>query len=272
MPRKLPFMPWATGDWLKDPALSFVSAAARGVWADMLCVMWESEVRGVLQCQGKAWSRDETAAILRGDMSVNRDAIDELFAAGVASERGGAIISRRMVRDEEVRRATRNRVRKHRSGIAGDVTPDVTEGERVRNAPSSVSVSQNQPTNQSERAPPPDGGGLVGGGLADKDSQDPVIEALTRAGVVPRNRLTLAALPGLTAPIIDRVDRKVRQGGGDTGAVVVAIKAESGRIVAKGRVAEKRKANDRSEHERLKTLYAQAEAEERARRAEVDHE
>lgn len=270
MPRKLPFMPWATGDWLKDPALSFVSAEARGVWADMLCVMWESEERGVLQCQGKAWSRDQTAAILRGDTSVNRAAIDELLAAGVASERGGAIISRRMVRDQEVRRATRNRVRKHRSGFAGDVTPDVTEEERVRNAPSSVSLSEQ--TNQPERAPPPDGGGLVGGGLADKDSQDPVIEALTRAGVAKRNRLTLAALPGLTAAIIDRVDRKVRQGGGDTGAVVNALRDESDRILAKGRVVKKRKGNDKAERERLKALYAQAEAEELARHAEVDHE
>ncbi len=102
--------------------------------------------------------------------------------------------------------------------------------------------------------------------------QNPVIEALTRAGVAKRNRLTLADLPGLTAEIIDHVDRKVRQGGGGTGAVVEQIRVESDAFLAKGRVVEKRKVDDGPERERLKTLYAKAEAEERVRRAEVDHE
>ncbi len=97
-------------------------------------------------------------------------------------------------------------------------------------------------TNQPTRASPD--GGLVGDALMQKNdnSQDPVIEALTRAGVAKRNRLELAALPGLTAEIIDRVDQEVRQGRGGTGAVVEQIRVESEAFVAKERVVEKRKA------------------------------
>ena len=43
--RKEVFYP---GDWFKDPALRSVSLAARGLWIDMLCLMFEGDHRGYL--------------------------------------------------------------------------------------------------------------------------------------------------------------------------------------------------------------------------------
>lgn len=264
MPRKMPAFQFYVGDWLKCPELSVVSPAARGVWIDLLCLMWESEDRGKLVSGGKPWTDKEIVAAVRGNPRVVQAALERLtFCQVCERDVNGALTCRRMVREEKTRVAGRGRVRKHRTGA------DVTVEKQNCNTASSSSVST---TNQPTRASPAVVGGLVGGGLADKDSQDPVIEALTRAGVAKRNRLTLADLPGLTAEIIDRVDWKVRFGRGDTGAVVDALKAESERILAKGRVVEKRKVDDGPERERLKTLYAKAEAEERVRHAEVDHE
>lgn len=45
---KLPSMQFYTGDWLKDPSIRRLSPAARGLWFDMLCFMWESPRRGFL--------------------------------------------------------------------------------------------------------------------------------------------------------------------------------------------------------------------------------
>lgn len=45
---KLPSMQFYTGDWLKDQSIRKLSPAARGLWFDMLCFMWDSPRRGYL--------------------------------------------------------------------------------------------------------------------------------------------------------------------------------------------------------------------------------
>lgn len=45
---KFPFIQCFTGDWLKDPAVSMLSPAARGIWWDLICVMHESDRSGVI--------------------------------------------------------------------------------------------------------------------------------------------------------------------------------------------------------------------------------
>jgi hypothetical protein len=48
-----PYLPLYTGDWLKDPCLSFCAPATRGVWIDLLCAMHElgreGELRGTTE-------------------------------------------------------------------------------------------------------------------------------------------------------------------------------------------------------------------------------
>lgn len=101
---KLPAFQFYPGDWLKDPNLRRCSQAARGVWIDMLCLMFESECRGVLESDNGAWTDREIAAAVGGDVKENMALIKELLRNGVARRNDrGAVYSKRMVRDEEIR-------------------------------------------------------------------------------------------------------------------------------------------------------------------------
>lgn len=111
---------------MKDPELRRCTPAARGVWVDMLCLMFECPERGVLSSVGGPWNDQEIAASIAGETSVVLAAIGELIAKGVASRRSdGAIYSRRLVRDDRERKQTKERVKKHRCNA--DVTPPVTQ-------------------------------------------------------------------------------------------------------------------------------------------------
>lgn len=126
---KLPGFFFYCGDWLKDPALRRCSPAARGVWIDMLCLMFECEDRGVLSAGGVPWSDEEVAAAVSGDTTANLACIRELIAKGVADRNSsGAIFSRRLIRDEKIRTGNRDRKREERLSQDSpiDVTHDVT--------------------------------------------------------------------------------------------------------------------------------------------------
>ena len=127
---KLPAFQFYPGDWMKDPDLRRCSHGARGVWMDMLCLMFECGSRGVLATGCSPWSREDVAAAVGGNADVTLRCIDELIAKGVCKVRDdGALYSSRMVRDDEERVKTRERVSKHRvkqdcnATCNGDVTP-----------------------------------------------------------------------------------------------------------------------------------------------------
>lgn len=141
------------GDWIKDPSLRRCSKAAKGVWIDMLCLMFECPVRGVL-AGDSAWSDREIAEAIGGDTGTNLECIAELLGKAVARRNSaGAIFSPRMVRDEETRQATKQRVVKHRSNASVTVIETVkkrscTEDEYVTEKESEFEVGfevQNPP-------------------------------------------------------------------------------------------------------------------------------
>jgi len=115
---KLPGFTFYPGDWQKDPSLRRCCKAAKGVWMDMLCLLFECPSRGVfVDAGGRPWGDEEIAAAIGGDMASNLECIRELLAKGVAQrDARGAIFSRRMVRDEQERQAAKERKRKQRSG------------------------------------------------------------------------------------------------------------------------------------------------------------
>lgn len=73
---------------------------------DMLCFMHQSEDRGKLVLNGNAVSDETLGRILGLDKQKITSALKSIFHHGVASRdiETGAIINRRMVRDEEIRR------------------------------------------------------------------------------------------------------------------------------------------------------------------------
>lgn len=102
---KLPAMQFYPGDWRKDVGVQTLSYHDRGVWFEMLCLMHESERRGVLVLNHKAMSDEMLARLLGLDIQILTTTLTNLIATGVASREveTGAIFNRRMVRDERLR-------------------------------------------------------------------------------------------------------------------------------------------------------------------------
>lgn len=128
---KLPAFMFYPGDWQKDPCLRRCSKAAKGVWMDLLCLLFECPVRGVfVDASGKPWSDEEIAEAIGGDIGANLGHIAELVSKGVAQrDTRGAIFSRRMVRDEQARRSATERKRKERSSHTSVTPMSVNETE-----------------------------------------------------------------------------------------------------------------------------------------------
>ena len=111
---KLPSFQFYPGDWMKDPALRSVSLEARGLWIDMLCLLFESGRRGYLQHMTGKLVSDEQLARMTGRSSgqVSR-LLQELEDSGFFSRtEHGMIYSRRMIRDERKRAACSDAGRK----------------------------------------------------------------------------------------------------------------------------------------------------------------
>jgi len=97
----------ASGDWMKDPGLRSVSLEARGLWMDMLCLLFESGRRGYLQhATGKPVSPEQLARMTGSSAEQVSRLLRELEDSGVFSRtEHGRIYSRRMIRDERKRAA-----------------------------------------------------------------------------------------------------------------------------------------------------------------------
>jgi hypothetical protein len=102
---KLPSFQFYPGDWMKDPALRACTVAARGLWMDMLCLMFESSRRGYLQhSTGKPVTAEQLARMTGCPADEIEQLLQELEDAGVFSRsEEGTIYSRRMERDEHRR-------------------------------------------------------------------------------------------------------------------------------------------------------------------------
>lgn len=141
---KLPAFMFYPGDWQKDPCLRRCSKAAKGVWMDLLCLLFECPVRGVfVDASGKPWSDEEIAEAIGGDIGANLGYIAELVSKGVAQrDTRGAIFSRRMVRDEQNRRSATERKRKERSSHTRVTPMSVNEDEIGRQSKLFVEVKE----------------------------------------------------------------------------------------------------------------------------------
>jgi len=120
-----------TGAWMKDPELRSVSSAARGLWADMLCLMFESARRGYLKLNNGKIVTAEALARMTGNPTDDTSRwLQELEDSGVFSRTDdGCVYSRKMVREQDSREKSNERVRRSRGkkqACNADVTPDET--------------------------------------------------------------------------------------------------------------------------------------------------
>lgn len=104
--KKLPALQFYPGDWRKDMGVQSLSFHDRGVWFEMLMLMHDSERRGVLVLNGKAMSDEMIARAIGLDNQMFNQTLTTLLTNGVAGreQETGAVINRRMVRDEYLRK------------------------------------------------------------------------------------------------------------------------------------------------------------------------
>ncbi len=147
---KLPAFQFYPGDWMKDQNLRRSSHGAKGLWIDLMCLMFESEERGVLATNGQPWTDDEIAWAAGGDRTTTLNLLSELIAKGVAARRqDGALFSRRMVRDESKRRKCSEAgklggnptLKGHSKGaVKGHVKPEITPSSSSSSSSSDFSL------------------------------------------------------------------------------------------------------------------------------------
>lgn len=102
---KLPSMQFYPGDWRKDPGVQALDYETRGIWLELILLMFESKERGKLTLNGKPMPDNAVASILGLSIQKWTESKSKLIDYGVASlDEDGAIICRRMLRDEENRK------------------------------------------------------------------------------------------------------------------------------------------------------------------------
>ncbi|MGO4334973.1 hypothetical protein AB4037_08660 [Labrys sp. KB_33_2] len=134
--RKSPWLKFYPTDWRADPKLRMCSIAARGLWMEVICLMWESSQRGHLLVNDRAVTPKQLASLAGISLKECSALLAELQEAAVYSvSEDGAIYSRRMVRDIE--KAERDRNNGKGGGnpnlipqVNGGVNPQDDEGDK----------------------------------------------------------------------------------------------------------------------------------------------
>lgn len=105
-----PWTKWFWRDWLADGDLGQVSAKARGVWMEMLCIMAQGRRYGYLEtAAGKPMSDEAICRLGRLSSTELSEGMQELLDAKVPGLElsTGILYSRRLVREDEQRTSGR---------------------------------------------------------------------------------------------------------------------------------------------------------------------
>lgn len=145
-----PWLKWYPRDWRADPCLRMCSLAARGLWADLLGYMHEATPYGHLLIDGKAPDLAGIASLVGRPIKEVRKAFAELESNGVFSREGRAILSRRMVRDNERAEEGREHIGRRWANGQPDSSP-IRDPIRSPDSPPTVPPITQKPETESER-------------------------------------------------------------------------------------------------------------------------
>jgi hypothetical protein len=127
---KLPFLQFFTGDWLKDPTVSMLSPAARGIYLDLICVMAEHDRSGQITS-----NRPALARLTRCSTDELASALNEWTLCGtvevISDDANGlvTVTNRRMAREHKEREMAAKRQQRAREAerqpetVTVNVTP-----------------------------------------------------------------------------------------------------------------------------------------------------
>ncbi len=205
----LPHIQFYVGDWRKDLAIQSLSYHHRGIWLELLMLMHCSEQRGRLVLSGKPMSNLNLARLLGLSEQETTDAVKCLLEGGVASrDQNGALINRRMVREEELRAKRREAGSKGGSNTQAnrEQTPDTDNGsdsglERVREFARGEGISDSDAQWFYFKGK---GNGWTNGGEPIRDWKA-TLRSWKRAGYLPsqKKKSTQGFFPKKPAPIGD---------------------------------------------------------------------
>jgi len=133
---KRPSFQFYPSDWLRDTALRSCTTGARGLWIDMICFMHEGTPYGYLKVADKVILAPNLARMVGESLEVVESWLQELQEAGVYDIENGAIFSRRMIRDEELRQK-----RAEGGKLGGNPNLKVNHEVKQKSTPSSSSTS-----------------------------------------------------------------------------------------------------------------------------------
>jgi len=101
---KRPAFQFYPADWRKDAALQSCSIAAQGLWINLMCISHECEPYGHMVVNGKPMTNAQISRLVGLSVKECDKLVGELEDSGVASRsEDGALFSRRMVKDENLR-------------------------------------------------------------------------------------------------------------------------------------------------------------------------
>jgi hypothetical protein len=148
---KRPSFQFYPSDWLRDTALRSCSTGARGLWIDMICFMHEGSPYGYLKVADKVILPSNLARMVGEPLEVVQGWLHELQESGVYDVDNGAIFSRRMIRDEELRQK-----RSEGGKLGGNpnlkVNHKVIQEDKQKPTPSSSSSSTSSPSKKKDSA------------------------------------------------------------------------------------------------------------------------
>lgn len=102
----LPHIQFYIGDWRRDMGIQSLSYHYRGIWFELLMMMYCSDQRGKLVLGTRPMSDESIARMLGLSHEEWAKARHVLLATGVPSvDEHGALYCRRMVKDEDIRRS-----------------------------------------------------------------------------------------------------------------------------------------------------------------------
>lgn len=100
---KRPSFQFYPADWRNDAGLKLCSLSARGLWIEMICIMHAAHPYGHLCAAGRPLDTGDLSKLVGESERDVKKWLEELLRNNVCSIEEGAIVSRRMVRDESLR-------------------------------------------------------------------------------------------------------------------------------------------------------------------------
>ncbi len=150
---KAPAFQFYTGDWRKDPAVQSLDHEHKGIWIDLLCIMWDSPERGRLVLpNGDPMPDTAICSNLGLPFGKWKKSRSKLVAYGVASEDShGVLYNRRMARETDISRVRAEAGRKGAEVRWGDSKTMAKDGPSSSSSSSTSVKPKEKPLTEAKR-------------------------------------------------------------------------------------------------------------------------